>query len=172
MTFVTGTSAVATVLFIMWKPLLNVGVNPWGLTIIVRLGLSAIPLGYLAMLLRRRIDKAGVADLVVRLNSSAVPRNLREALASALHDPGLAVGFWVPEQQRYVDSDGSDVEIPRGRVVTKVNRGTTPVAVLIHDPALLQNPELVDAACAAASLACSPSPASRSSPVSKTPRRY
>ncbi|GAB3402233.1 sensor histidine kinase [Flindersiella endophytica] len=117
---------------------------------------AAIPLAYLLSRMRGRIDRAGVADLVVRLRDQRPTGNLEEALASALHDPGLRVGYWMPERSGYVDADGRPVDVPvrnADQVVTRVDRAGSRFAVLIHDPALLEEPELVDAACAAAALA-------------------
>lgn len=117
---------------------------------------AAIPLAYLVSRMRGRIDRAGVADLVVRLRDQRPTGNLEAALASALHDPGLRVGYWMPERSGYVDADGRPVSVPErsaDQVVTRVDRAGSRFAVLIHDPALLEEPELVDAACAAAALA-------------------
>jgi signal transduction histidine kinase len=117
---------------------------------------AAIPLAYLLSRMRGRIDRAGVADLVVRLRDQRPTGNLEGALASALHDPGLRVGYWMPERSGYVDADGRPVDVPvrsADQVVTRVDRAGARFAVLIHDPALLEEPELVDAACAAAALA-------------------
>jgi signal transduction histidine kinase len=116
---------------------------------------AAIPLAYLIGRMRGEIDRAGVADLVVRLRDQRPTGNLEAALASALHDPGLRVGYWIPEQAGYIDADGHPVELPvrsPDQVVTRVDRAGSRFAVLIHDPALLEEPELVDAACAAAAL--------------------
>jgi len=82
--------------------------------------------------------------------------DLRGALAQALGDPSVELAYWFGEGQRYVDGGGRPVQLPdsgAGRVVTMVESGGRPVAALIHDPALGENPELVDSVCAAAGLA-------------------
>lgn len=117
---------------------------------------AAIPLAYLAGRMRGRIDRAGVADLVVRLRDMPPRGNLEAGLAAALHDPDLRVAYWMPDQDSYVDADGRPVEVPSqdlGRVITRIDRAGARFAVLLHDPALLEEPALVDAACAAAALA-------------------
>jgi signal transduction histidine kinase len=81
--------------------------------------------------------------------------DLREALGRALGDASLELAYWLPSQGRYVDSDGLPVRLPEGevgRVATIVERDGEPVAALIHDEALRENPELVDSVCAAAAL--------------------
>jgi signal transduction histidine kinase len=122
---------------------------------VLEVGFVAVPLAYLATELRTRIERGAVADLVVQLGSTSEPASLRSALARALHDPTLSVGYWVAESRQYVDADGRPVAPPAGpdRVVTRVDRGGEPVALLVHDPALLEQPRLIEAACTAAALA-------------------
>jgi signal transduction histidine kinase len=145
-------AVVAIALLIVQKPVTAAGTPPPYLASLAWLALAGIPLAYLASLLRRRIDRGGVAELVVRLSDGHRGTGLQEALAKALHDPHLKVGYWVPESGRYVDVAGEPLPDRPDRVVTRVDRGG-PVAVLLHDPALLEAPELIEAACAAASLA-------------------
>jgi signal transduction histidine kinase len=76
----------------------------------------------------------------------------RQALARALGDPSLALGYWFAAESRYVDRDGLPVELPGpecGRRSTVVEHDGQPVAVLIHDRALEHNPGLAGAVCAA-----------------------
>ena len=122
---------------------------------LLKVGLVTVPLAHLAHELRTRIERGEVAELVVQLSSTPEPASLESALAKALHDPTLAVGFWVAEAQHYVDADGRVVTPPGGggRVATRVDRGGEPVALLVHDPALLEQPTLIEAVCAAAALA-------------------
>jgi len=121
---------------------------------VLKVGLVAVPLAYLATELRSRIERGGVADLVVQLGNAPEPASLQAALAKALHDPTLTVGHWVAESRRYVDADGHPVTAGGpGRVATRVDRGGEPVALLVHDPALLEQPRLIEAACTAAALA-------------------
>ncbi|MGM1063873.1 sensor histidine kinase [Saccharothrix sp. Mg75] len=147
LTAVLGASVVAVVVFAMWEPVERAGLDPPVVALILALG--GIPLAYLAGLLRRRVDRGGVADLVVRLSGDSRHADVQEALAAALSDPGLRVAYWVAGQERYVDAGGRPVA-PDG-AHTRVDRGGTPVAVVLHDPGL--DVELVDAACAALGLA-------------------
>ncbi len=66
------------------------------------------------------------------------------------------LAFWFPAEGRYVDGDGGYVQLPTPdfeRSATFVERDGQPIAVLIHDPVLDHNAELVRSVCAAASLA-------------------
>src|SRR5262249_58134286 len=82
-----------------------------------------IAVGLAADLLWGRWAQAAVTGLVVDLGEPAAGGVLRDRLARALGDPTLVVGYWVPEQGRYVDEAGRAGEPPAvgaGRAVTQV----------------------------------------------------
>ena len=118
--------------------------------------LATVPLAFELGLLRSRLARGAVAELVVELGRTRAPGRLRDALARALHDPSLAVAYWLPERRRYVDVHGNPVELPAegdSRVATIVEREGGRVAALVHDASLSDDPALVGAVCAAAGLA-------------------
>jgi len=93
---------------------------------------------------------------VVELGEPSAAVDLREALARTLGDPSLELAFWFAAEKCYVDADGGPVKLPdddSGRRPTFVERDGQPIAVLLHDPVLEHNAELVRSVCAAASLA-------------------
>jgi len=111
--------------------------------------------GLLTGLLVAPWQQTAVADLVVELGE---PRSgtLRGQLSRALGDPSLEIGYWLPDRARFVDAEGRVVALPdagSGRSVTVVERQGQPVAVLVHDPAVLEDPGLLEAVTAAAQLA-------------------
>jgi signal transduction histidine kinase len=121
------------------------------------IGISAalIPLSFLWGLLRMRLVRGTVGKLVIELGESPAG-GLRGALARTLRDPSLELAFWLPESGVYVDSEGRPVELPgesSGRAVTVLARQGEPLAALVHDPALANEREVVEAAGAAARLA-------------------
>jgi signal transduction histidine kinase len=119
------------------------------------LALATLPVAVAVVLLQRRLARAAVAVLVVELGERDIATDLKGALARALGDPSLDVAYWFPQAGRYVDGEGTPVELPpteSGRVCTVVERGGHPVAVLVHDPGLQENRELIDSVCAAAAL--------------------
>ncbi|TCO55991.1 sensor histidine kinase [Actinocrispum wychmicini] len=119
-----------------------------------RWSLPLIPIAYLVGLLRRRLDRADVAGLVVRLSETRQVTRLTEELAVALHDPCVRLAFWSTARGAYVDADGDPVgPHGAGRAVTHIDRGGRHIALLEHDVALVEEPELVEATCAAAALA-------------------
>ncbi|GGK85618.1 two-component sensor histidine kinase [Planomonospora parontospora subsp. parontospora] len=154
---VAAASLIATVAFVADHVAAGWGWGTQPLFVYAMFGaFIAVPLAYLGSLIRRGIDRGRVADLVVRLRGGKQPGDLEGELAAVLHDPTLRVGYWTAGQDRYVDAEGSPVELPPkedGRVMTRVDRGGARLAVLLHDAALLEQPLLVEAACAAASLA-------------------
>jgi signal transduction histidine kinase len=116
---------------------------------------ATVPVAVVLVFVQRRLARGAVAGLVVELGGRRVSLDLRQALARALDDPSLELAYWFPAEERYVDSDGRPVLLPKddaARRSTIVEREGRPVAVLIHDPALEHNAELVDSVCAAAGL--------------------
>lgn len=118
--------------------------------------MAAVPLAVLLVFLQRRLARGMVAGLVVELGQPNVAADLQEALARTLGDPSLELAFWFPAERCYVDGEGRVVTLPdapSGRSATFVERDAQPIAVLLHDPVLEHNAELVRSVCAAASLA-------------------
>jgi signal transduction histidine kinase len=117
---------------------------------------AAIPLGFLFGLLRTRMARSLVADLVVELGETPAPARLRDALAHALGDRALTVAYWSPASGAFVDADGGPVYLPAdgsARAVTRLERDGTPLAAIIHDSALLDDPGLVASVASAMRLA-------------------
>jgi signal transduction histidine kinase len=121
-----------------------------------RIAFVGMPFAFLAVLLRLRLARASVAELVVELDEARATGALRDALARALGDPSLAVAYWLPDEQWYVDLDGRPVQLPgpgQARMTTVVQRDGRRIAALVHDAALREDPELTRAVSAAAALA-------------------
>jgi DNA-binding CsgD family transcriptional regulator len=116
---------------------------------------AAIPLAFLAGLLRTRLRRAALGGLVLELNELPPPAAVRTALARALGDPSLEIALWLPGSGRYTGLDGRAFELPTtdDRAVTSVEQGGEQVAAIVYDASLLDDPALVDAAAAAAALA-------------------
>jgi signal transduction histidine kinase len=115
--------------------------------------ITALPFAFLVGLMRSSLSRAGaVSALFERLGGVSA----RDALAEALGDQTLALAYWLPDSGRYVDARGHTVALPEpdaGRAVTQIARDGAPVAAIVHDPALLEDRELVRTAGAAAALA-------------------
>jgi signal transduction histidine kinase len=125
------------------------------LLVLNEVALCVLAGGLLAGLLVAPWQRAAVADLVVELGE-ARSGTVRGQLSRALGDPSLAIGYWLPDRAAFVDAEGRVLALPdagSGRSVTLVEREGQPVAVLVHDPAVLADPGLVEAVTSAAQLA-------------------
>jgi signal transduction histidine kinase len=99
--------------------------------------------------------RSSVTDLVVELGESR-SATLRDALASALGDPSLLVGYWLPDARGFFDTEGHAVVVPADgsrRSSTVIERDGQAVAVLVHDPVVASDPELIEAIASSAMLA-------------------
>ena len=111
--------------------------------------LSVGALGATAALISH-VSRRGLASQA----SAAVP--VREALAERLGDRTLAIAYWLPERQLFVDERGHPVTLPEpgtSKAWTAVEYQGNRVAAIIHDAELQARPEFVEAAAAGAVLA-------------------
>ena len=115
-------------------------------------GFTAIPAAFLVGVMRMRIHRSVVADLVVELGRAPSPVRTREILARALGDPTLAIAFWVPDANRYVDADGQPVALDGHRATSVLRQDGAPLAALSYDPSLREDPKLIEAVATAARL--------------------
>jgi signal transduction histidine kinase len=115
------------------------------------------PVAFLVGVLRLRLTRTRIADLIVELGRGVPIGGLRDVLARTLGDPTLDLVFASPSGAGFVDLAGRRVTLPlpaEARSVTWLQRGDDLLGVLIHDPQLdAQDPGLVEAAGTAARLA-------------------
>src|SRR4029079_5300974 len=115
--------------------------------------LALMPVAFLAGILRTRLQRAGIADLVIALGNG---RPLRDALADALGDPSLGLAYWSSQRQAWVDEEGRTMAEPIARGAHAracVENDGKRVAALLHDRSLTDQRPLVDAVAATAGLA-------------------
>jgi signal transduction histidine kinase len=115
--------------------------------------LAAITCCFALGLLRERLFVArALQRLTLDLANHARPQDLRTALADALEDPSLRILYRVSEEPgRWADDAGWPAAPPNGDpglAVTRVGDHDHTVAAIVHDVALSQDPELVQAASA------------------------
>jgi signal transduction histidine kinase len=118
-------------------------------------GLISLALLLLWWLLRRPWQQVALTDLVIELGETQAV-TLKDALARALADPSLEVGYRLEDGAGFVDSRGQPLELPTEqdeRSMTLVQRDGEPMAVLIHDRAILGDPALAEAVASATRLA-------------------
>ena len=120
--------------------------------VVLQLAIACVPLCFLLGLLRERLAYSGVSDLVRNLDrADEDARDLTKAVAQTLGDPTLQIA--VRTDEGLVDLNGGPV-VPRpGSQITPVGDSDQPVAVIVHEPSLHDDPELLVAARSALRLA-------------------
>jgi class 3 adenylate cyclase len=150
---------VATVVFAVNVFSFAVIEHPWlpaALGPLLTVARAAVPVGFLVGLLRMRMSRAAVADLVVGLHGGRARGALERAIAAALHDPAVKLGYWSPAAGAYVEAAGTVLAIPppgSGFSTSFVERGGRPLGVIVHDTALDDDAPLLAAVSAAFALA-------------------
>jgi PAS domain S-box-containing protein len=150
---VVGTSVVALLLLVVANVADSVsesGGVVFGLLAILAIGL--IPVAFLLGLLRTRLARGAVANVVVAIGRGTP---LRDALADALGDPSLSLAYWSERQGSWVDDDGRPLADPIAdgrRQAAFVEHEGNRVAALIHDASLADQPGLIEGVSAAVSL--------------------
>ena len=117
--------------------------------------LVSVPAAFLAGLLRSRLARGALADLMLTIRTTRGD-SLEAALGRTLHDPELVVAYRLPESLGYADSAGRPVLVPpvdADRSSAAVERDGCEIATLIYDASLDDDPELVEAVSAAAAIA-------------------
>lgn len=117
--------------------------------------IGVAPIVFLIGVLQAQLGRASVGDLLVDLGVNPGPAELQQAVAGALRDPSVKVAYWLEEFGSYADVDGRQIDpMPTSdRSQTPVVHDDVPVAVLLHDSALDDEPELLAAVAAATSMA-------------------
>ena len=72
---------------------------------------AAVPIAFLSGLLRTRLARASVANLVLELGAAREPEEVRDALRGALGDPSLWLAYWLSERNRWVDISGWEIDL-------------------------------------------------------------
>ena len=109
-----------------------------------------VPAAILLGIAKIRRDCGPLGDLVVEL-AAARPGEIRAALARAVGDPS-SLALWLPNRRHYVTELCATLTLdppPPGRALTAIG----PLAVLVHDPVLIDQRPLLEAAGSAARLA-------------------
>ena len=114
----------------------------------------AVPLSMaLGLLLGRLYAAAALQRLVSGLQRRPDADELRAVMADVLEDRSLTIAYWLPEQAQWMDAAGGLTDAPpvagHDQSVTFARQPDgAPVAALVHDEALLEQPALLGAVTA------------------------
>jgi class 3 adenylate cyclase len=115
-----------------------------------------VPIGFMTGQLRSQMSEAAAGRLVIELGQIGTPGEFERRLRTALRDPTLSVLQWSDSAGMYLDGAGQPAALPADggrRAVTLLERQGHPMTALVHDRAVLENPDLVKTVTAAVRLA-------------------
>lgn len=106
----------------------------------------AISIGLVVETFGRLGTRSRLRRLADDIQAAPPPGSLEDALAAALGDADVTVGYWLEETARHVDADGAPFapgDHADDRRMTTIERGGVPVAIVRHradlDPAILRD---------------------------------
>jgi len=111
-----------------------------------------VPVGFITGQLQSEKKHATAGRLVIELGRHGSPGELEQRLRRVLRDPTLAVLHWSDAAGAYLDGAGRPVPLPAEedqRGVTYLERQGRPTTALVHDRAVLDDPDLADTVLAA-----------------------
>jgi signal transduction histidine kinase len=157
-----GVATSAAAAYGMWYPLSILGIVPptpaelaIGLAWTANVVRVLVPIGMLVGILRSRGARSAVAGALTGIVGGATVAALGAALRQALGDPSLRILGWDAEAGGYRDEAGDLVDPPEATTtvaVTPIASDGVPLAVVVHDAALDEDPALVASGLALATL--------------------
>ena len=114
-----------------------------------------VPAAFLAGLLRSRLARGGLAQLFRELSGMRGDA-LQAALGRTLGDPSLVLAYRLPGSRGYADASGGRVLVPPvtpDRASVPIEDDDGEVAAIVYDASLDDDPEMVEAVRAAATIA-------------------
>jgi signal transduction histidine kinase len=135
---------------------LSVGAQPFSETLAVAaswaaaVALIGVPFLFLWGLLQTRLARADIGRALAEEPVGGVQQRMRDLL----RDPTAELLYACDDPTRYVDVDGRPRElvVEPGRAVTPIEREGRALAAIVHDEALLEEPELLEQVAAAVGL--------------------
>ena len=147
----------ACMLMFVWLLLTDLVEGPRSQVMIVVAysSMLVVPAAFLAGLLRSRLARGGLAQLFRELGGMR-GEALQAGLARTLGDPTLVLAYRQPDVVGHADAAGRPVLVPPvtpDRASVTIELDGTEVAAIVYDAALDDDPEMVEAVRAAATMA-------------------
>jgi signal transduction histidine kinase len=118
---------------------------------------ALLPLGFLIALLQAdRFAARAFRTLLEMLAARPTPDQWRDKIAGVLDDPSLRLGYYDPGTRLFREPEGGELSPPpsaAGLAWVPVDRDGRPVAAMVIDETLAEDPELVRAVASATLLA-------------------
>jgi len=111
-----------------------------------------VPIGFITGQLESEKKHAAAGRLVIELGRHGAPGELEQRLRKVLHDATLTVLHWSDAAGAYLDGAGKVTALPAeggGCAVTYLERAGRPMTALVHDPSVLEDPDLAETVLAA-----------------------
>ena len=115
-----------------------------------------VPIGFMTGQLQSQSRQAAAGQAVIELGGIGTPEQLEERLRTVLGDPTLSVLYWSESVGAYLDGNGQAASLPGEtdrRTATVLDRFGRPMTALVHDRAVLRDPDLARTVTAAVKLA-------------------
>jgi len=132
---------------------------PRDLSVAVDVVLLTIPAAFAVIAMKQRLERTHVADVVVAIAHACTPEQIRDALRSAVAEPGLELAFRLPDSPDstgWVSAAGHPVAIDRlsrdHLLVPLDDCDGRPLAVVVTDPGLAAHRDVLDPALIAVRL--------------------
>ncbi|MGW6283217.1 sensor histidine kinase [Kribbella sp. NPDC055071] len=97
--------------------------------------------------------QARIGEIVTELGDHSELDLVERTMARVLGDPGLVLGRWDPESQRYLAANGAALAAGSGQTTTYFEQNDAPMIAVVHDSALLDDGDLLSSAGAAVRMA-------------------
>jgi signal transduction histidine kinase/CheY-like chemotaxis protein len=108
--------------------------------------LAVLPHAFTLDLVRGRLARTGVADLVQQLDEAPTAHGMAALLGRTLGDREVAVLVWSTEANTYLDENGRATGLPKdgpNRAATLLEHEGRRLGALVHDVALREDPGLL-----------------------------
>ncbi len=151
---VAGAGCVALFVWLLVTDLVE-GPRSQLMIVVAYSSMLVVPAAFLAGLLRSRLARGGLAQLFRELGGMR-GEALQAALGRTLGDPTLVLAYRLEDSRGHADAAGRPVLVPPvepNRASTPIERDGRDVAAIVYDASLDDDPEMIEAVRAAATMA-------------------